>query len=74
MKIQVFSPREAPEYIRNDNKYVGFWAGGRGGDENLQFAIIFTVFYEIARNHINLEILHKKLILQLPRSRAPEPT
>ena len=49
MKKAFPSPREAPEYIRNDNKYVGFWAGGRGGDENLQFSLIFIKFDEIAR-------------------------
>ena len=49
MKKQVPSPREAPEYIRNDKEYVGFWAGGRGGDENLQFSLIFMEFHEIAR-------------------------
>ena len=47
MKNQVFRPREDPEYIRNDNKYVGFWAGGRGGDGNPPFSLIFTEFYEI---------------------------
>ena len=49
MKKQVSSPREAPEYIRNDKEYVGFWAGGRGGDENLQFSLISMEFHEIAR-------------------------
>ena len=50
MKKQVSSPREAPEYIRNDKEYVGFWAGGRGGDENPPFSLIFMEFYEIWGN------------------------
>ena len=49
MNKPVSSPREAPEYIRNDKEYVGFWAGGRGGDENLPFSLIFMGFHEIAR-------------------------
>ena len=49
MKNPVSSPREAPEYIRNDKEYVGFWAGGRGGDENLQISLISMEFHQIAR-------------------------
>ena len=74
MKKQVSSPREAPEYIRNDKEYVGFWAGGRGGDENPPFSLIFMEFLKFGENHINLGNFHKKLILQLFRPRAPEPT
>ena len=74
MKKQVSSPREAPEYIRNDKEYVGFWAGGRGGDENPPFSLIFMEFLKFGENYINLGIFHKTLVLQLFRPRAPEPT
>ena len=47
MKKHVFSPREAPRYMRNYNKYKGFRAGGRGGDENLPFSLISIGFHEI---------------------------
>ena len=72
MTKPVSSPREAPEYIRNDKEYVGFWAGGRGGDGNLQFPFISLIFMKFEENNMNLRSLHKKLILQLFRSRAPE--
>ena len=60
--------------MRNDNKYKGFRAGGRGGDENLPFSLIFIGFHENWRNLQKKVILHKMLILQLFRARAPEPT
>ena len=59
MKKQVSSPREAPEYIRNVKEYVGFWAGGRGGDGNPTFSHIFMEFMEFGENYINLGILQK---------------
>ena len=49
-----FNPRGAQKYIRNDNKYVGFRAGGRGSDEKSPFSWISMEFHEIERNLLKI--------------------
>ena len=49
-----FRPTRSSKYIRNDNKYVGFRAGGRGSDEKPAFSWISMEFHEIERNSLKI--------------------